>query len=121
MSDLSTPTMGMCNQNHEPGYYRRGRNARWPNKVLPLLAFTLFIAIRPVRAVALPAQAILWSTDIVHQPNFWQERMNDAQVSVQASGLQIKVAPGREWAIAAVSHVWLPKTVGIIRVRVSRL
>jgi hypothetical protein len=47
--------------------------------------------------------------------------MNGALVSAGADGLRVEVAPGRDWAIAAVPAVALPAGIASVRVRVAAL
>ncbi|NLC55219.1 MAG: hypothetical protein GX774_00090 [Armatimonadetes bacterium] len=47
--------------------------------------------------------------------------MNEAIVTAGDDGLRVAIAPGRDWAIAAVPDVRLPTNTGAIRVRVRAL
>jgi hypothetical protein len=62
-----------------------------------------------------------WSPDLIHTPDAWRDRMNDALVRADGAGLAITVAPGRDWAIAAVPNVALPAGLAAVAVKVRRL
>lgn len=63
----------------------------------------------------------LWSPDYVRDADLWTDRMNDARVTAGPGGLRVEVAPGRQWAIAAVPKVSFPEGFGGVRVRVGAL
>jgi len=73
-----------------------------------------------VAGVAPAAEPVSWSPTLIGSPAAWSVRMNDARVSVVDGALRVAVAPGRQWAIAAVPAVLLP-AVAEVRVTVRGL
>lgn len=61
---------------------------------------------------------IPWSSDLLDREDVWSEHLNEALVSGTAAGLRVEIAPGKTWAIAAVSGVQLPEHTGKVRARV---
>lgn len=62
-----------------------------------------------------------WSNALLRSAGVWSDRMNGAIVAGSAAGLRVEVAPGREWAIAAVPGVALPTDIRRVEVRVGEL
>ncbi len=59
-----------------------------------------------------------WSSDLLGQADVWTDHLNEALVSRTVAGLRVEIAPGKTWAIAAISGVQLPEHTGKVRARV---
>lgn len=86
------------------------------------MRLTVCIAAILVLSTLAPCHAGPWRQSALSHAELWTERMNDPLVaSADGGALRIEVAPGKEWAIAAMPAVTLPASLARIRVRVGKL
>jgi len=81
---------------------------------------TVLLASVPA-STGLPQAVAPWSGSLLRHADLWTDSMNEAIVTADTRGLRVEVAPGREWAIAAVPGVRIPDRVARIRVHVRDL
>jgi hypothetical protein len=62
-----------------------------------------------------------WSSDLLQDVAQWPHAEQDARISSTSTGLRVEIAPGRHFAIAAMSDLALPKDMGSIRVRTAAM
>ncbi|MCX5758888.1 MAG: hypothetical protein NTU83_10365, partial [Candidatus Hydrogenedentes bacterium] len=59
--------------------------------------------------------------DLLCDPGARREVMNEGLIAVADKGLRIEVAPGKEWALAAATHVQLPFDAERIHLSIGQL
>jgi hypothetical protein len=86
-----------------------------------LLAGAIWIAVwgQPGRCGERAARP--WSPALLQDVTAWPHAERDARISVTPQGLRVSVAEDRRFAIAAASHLVLPRELGQIRVRVAEV
>jgi hypothetical protein len=75
----------------------------------------------PILSFGQNAPEMPWSDALVRQVNLWTIHMNDAVVQGDHQFLRVEIAPGKNWAIAAIQDIQLPSTVTGVRVRVHSI
>lgn len=78
-----------------------------------LLSFESGWAIEPPRTV--------WSPDMLRDITRWPHAETDSRITASSCGLRVEVAPERNFAIGAISHLALPADLGRIRVCVTEM
>ena len=62
-----------------------------------------------------------WKSSLLQDISAWPHSEKDARIGVTPSGLRVEVAAERHFAIAATSHLALPKDMGRIRIQVAEV
>jgi len=62
-----------------------------------------------------------WSSDLLHDSTNWPHLAEDSRITATSAGLRVEVVDERRFAIAAMAGLGLPRDLGRIRVRVSKM